>query len=111
MRTQFSKVHYFNAYEVDESTQTVPDQTLGIRELLERHTRGVPLGVNTVQGEYFDTEIPRFDDLTDMLEYKKQLMERNKELNRMIREERDKVKVEPQPDEVQTVDSKKEVDE
>ena len=67
---------------------TQPDQTKTIRDLLDNHTRGIPLGVKTRQGEYFDTPIPRFDDLTDMLEYKAQLMDRNKELNKQIKAEK-----------------------
>ena len=67
---------------------TQPDQTKTIRDLLDNHTRGIPLGVKTLKGEYFDTPIPRFDDLTDMLEYKAQLMDRNKELNKQIKAEK-----------------------
>jgi len=66
-------------------TQTIPDQTMGMRELLDRHTRGVPLGVNTRQGEYFDTEITRFEDLTDMIEHKKMLKGKQRELNAQIK--------------------------
>ena len=67
---------------------TIPDQTKTIRHLLDNHTRGIPLGVKERKGEYFDTPIPRFDDLTDMLEYKAQLMDRNKELNKLIQSEK-----------------------
>ena len=67
---------------------TQPDQTLTIRELLDNHSRGIPLGVKQRKGEYFETPIPRFDDLTDMLEYKAQLMDRNKELNKQIKAEK-----------------------
>lgn len=86
--TQFTNTPNYKGKKMSEELHTIPDQTLTIRSLLDNHTRGIPLGVNQRVGEYFDTEIPRFDDLTDMLEYKSQLMERNKELNKLIRQEK-----------------------
>jgi CRISPR/Cas system-associated endonuclease/helicase Cas3 len=86
--TQFTNTPNYKGKKMSDELLTIPDQTLTIRNLLDNHTRGIPLGVNTRVGEYFDTEIPRFDDLTDMLEYKRQLMEKNKELNKLIREEK-----------------------
>ena len=74
--------------KMSKEVLTQPDQTKSIRELLDNHSRGIPLGVKTKTGEYFDTPIPRFDDLTDMLEYKAQLMDRNKELNKLIQTEK-----------------------
>ena len=74
---------------MDSSTQTVPDQNMGIRELLDRHSRGVPLGVNNRRGEYFDTEIPRFDDLTDMIEYKKELQGKMRKHNALIKQKKE----------------------
>ena len=76
---------------MDPDTKTVPDQNMGIRELLDRHSRGVPLGVNNRQGEYFDTEIPIFEDLTDMLEHKKDLQGKMREHNAIIKAEKDKL--------------------
>jgi len=86
--TQFTNTPNYKGKKMSDELHTLPDQTLTIRNLLDNHTRGIPLGVNTRVGEYFDTEIPRFDDLTDMIEYKAQLMEKNKEINKLIREEK-----------------------
>ena len=86
--TQFTNTPNYKGKKMSDELHTLPDQTLTIRNLLDNHTRGIPLGVNTRVGEYFDTEIPRFDDLTDMVEYKRQLMEKNKEINKLIREEK-----------------------
>ena len=86
--TQFTNTPNYKGKKMSDELLTIPDQTLSIRNLLDNHTRGIPLGVNTRVGEYFDTEIPVFEDLTDMLEYKRQLMEKNKELNKLIREEK-----------------------
>tara|TARA_Y100000588_G_C14266656_1_gene930238 strand:+ start:503 stop:898 length:396 start_codon:yes stop_codon:yes gene_type:complete len=89
IRTQFSKEkHNSSGYDKDMGkTMTLPDQSLTIRELLEKHSRGVALGVPEVQGEYFDTEVPRYDDLTDMLNHKKALQEQQKELMKQIKKE------------------------
>ena len=67
---------------------TQPDMTMSIRDLLDRHSRGLPLTTNQRTGEYFDTEIPRFYDLTDMLKYKQELMDRNKSINNLIKDEK-----------------------
>lgn len=73
---------------MDQTIHTQPDMTMSIRDLLDRHSRGLPLTTNERQGEYFDTEIPRFDDLTDMLKYKQELMDRNKDINKIIKDEK-----------------------
>ena len=88
-RTQFSiKSEHSSGYKKDMGkSMTLPDQNLTIGELLERHSRGVPLGAVDKQGEYFDTEVPRFNDLTEMLEYKKDLEEKRKELTKQINAE------------------------
>lgn len=99
IRKQFNNKDYYKGKEMDSISQTVPDQTLSIRDLLERHSRGLPLDAPTLKGEYFDTEIPRFDDLTDMLKYKQTLMDRKKQLDTQIKEERalQKAKKAPSP--------------
>lgn len=72
----------------DTTLMTQPDMTMSIRDLLDRHSRGLPLTTNQRNGEYFDTEIPRFYDLTDMLKYKQELMDRNKSINKLIKDEK-----------------------
>lgn len=69
---------------------TVPDQNLTIAQLLDRHSRGIPLGASQKTGEYFDTEIPRHEDLTDALEHKQNLIKKEQELNKEIRKQTDK---------------------
>lgn len=76
----------------DQTLVTQPDMTMSIRDLLDRHSRGLPLTTNERQGEYFDTEIPRFYDLTDMLKYKQELMEKNKSINKIIKDEKQAAK-------------------
>jgi hypothetical protein len=69
------------------TVHTVPDQTMSIRTLLDRHSRGLPLGASTRQGEYFDTEVPHFDDLTDVVKYKKKLKAKEKALTDSLKKE------------------------
>ena len=89
IKTQFSgKTFQSSGYKKKMGkSMTLPDQNLTIQELLERHSRGVSLGAVDRQGEYFDTEIPRFNDLTEMLEYKKDLEQKRKDLTKQINAE------------------------
>lgn len=88
LKKQFSKKYKGSPSKIKPGkSMTLPDQNLTIAELLERHSRGVSLGAPDLQGEYFDTEIPRFDDLTDMLEYKKELVQKQIDLEKQIKEE------------------------
>lgn len=69
----------------DQPSQTVPDMSLTIPELLQNHARGITTGLHQNTGEYFDTPIPRFDDITDEIAYKEQLAERVKEVEAKIK--------------------------
>ena len=77
----------------EQTLMTQPDMTMSIRDLLDRHSRGLPLTTNERKGEYFDTEIPRFYDLTDMLKYKQELMDKNKDINKIIKDEKKAAKL------------------
>tara|TARA_B110000003_G_scaffold271674_1_gene306239 strand:- start:376 stop:744 length:369 start_codon:yes stop_codon:yes gene_type:complete len=85
-RTQYNSPVY-TGKEMSTETLTVPDQNMSIKTLLDRHSRGLPLGVSEQKGEYFDTEVPRFDDLTDMVAYKKELAIKHKELMKKAEDE------------------------
>lgn len=89
IRKQFTgKTYKSSSYKQKPGkTMTVPDQNLTIAELLDRHSRGVSLGAPDLKGEYFDTEIPRYEDLTDMLEHKKKLVEQQIQLEKEIEQE------------------------
>ena len=87
-RTQF-KDYNETGKTMDQELITQPDQNMSIRELLDKHSRGLPITAVEQKGEYFETEIPRFDDLTDMMEYKKMLSIKHKQLNKQIKKEQD----------------------
>jgi uncharacterized membrane protein YukC len=80
-KTQFNSEYQgvFDEQPTGDS-KTLPDQTLSIQQLLINHTRGIPSNVSQREGEYFDTEIPRHDDIIDAKEYAESLQERKKEL-------------------------------
>ena len=88
LQKQFSKKYKGKPWKGKPGkSMTVPDQNLTIQELLDRHSRGVSLGAPDLKGEYFDTEIPVFDDLTDMLQYKKDLIQKQIDLEEQIKQE------------------------
>ena len=111
IRTQFSgKTFQSSGYKKKMGkSMTLPDQNLTIKELLDRHSRGVSLGAPDLQGEYFDTEVPRFNDLTEMLEYKKDLEQKRKELTKQINAEIEASK--PQKPVVEDTEAEKEASE
>ena len=73
-------------------SMTVPDQNLTVKELLDRHSRGVSLGAPKLEGEYFDTEVPRFQDLTEMFDYKANLEKKRAEVMEAIMKEEELLK-------------------
>jgi len=93
IRTQFNPKYHGTSQPIpDQSSLTVPDQNMGIRDLLSNHSRGLPLGAHEREGQYFDTEIPRFDDLTDMIEYREMLAQKHKELESQIKADQESAK-------------------
>jgi hypothetical protein len=51
----------------------IPDMSLGIKQLLQNHTRGIHSDIHVNQPQFFDTEIPNFHDITDREHYREQL--------------------------------------
>jgi hypothetical protein len=93
--TRLKKQFQSQPYEMlgEENTMpslTVPDQTLGIKELLINHSRGISSNVKNYEGEYYDTEIPIIDDLTDLEYYRQDIKRREIALKAKIKEEHDK---------------------
>lgn len=54
-------------------SRTQPDMSLTIPELMRNHTRQLSSDIHINEGEFFDEEIPRFDDITEKIAYKDQL--------------------------------------
>jgi len=54
---------------------------LTVRELLLNHSRGIGSNVHMYdENAYFDTEIPTFDDINDLKEYKENLKQQYENL-------------------------------
>lgn len=71
----------------------VPDQNISLRELMYRHTRGLPIDGNVMKnGEYYGVEIPKITDLTDIENYRERLKVAKDELMEAIKAESDKKK-------------------
>jgi hypothetical protein len=49
--------------------------SLTVGELIHNHVRGINSDYHVNKGEYFDTEIPHFNDITEQVEYKRNLKE------------------------------------
>lgn len=64
----------------DQPSLTVPDMSIGVKDLLRNHTRGMSSDVHEFDAMYFDNaEIPIMDDLTSMEKYKAELAERTEQ--------------------------------
>ena len=66
----------------DEKSMTVPSQSLTVQQLFRQHTRGLPMDASVRQGVYLDMEIPKFDDMTEEVEYKEAMIEAAKALGK-----------------------------
>lgn len=57
--------------EMDQANNTQPDMHLTVRQLLENHSRGIPLPHK--EPLHFDTMIPQISDITDVERYRDHL--------------------------------------
>ena len=79
-----------------QKSQTVPDQSLTMRQLLDRYAKGLPLEAKEPVYYGEDTEIPNFKkmDLTEIDEYRKNL---NEDITRLSKKERRKKTLDDKP--------------
>lgn len=79
IRTQFNPT--YQGTDGEQNTQpscTQPEMSLSIQDLLKNHTNKI--GHATMRTpEYFDTEIPIFDDITEEIAYKEKLSQEIKD--------------------------------
>lgn len=71
-------------------SQTEPDQTLSIKQLIERHVQGINVGVTTYEPYYTEEEIPNFEqmDIEELHQYKQFINEQKFKLEDRLREHR-----------------------
>jgi hypothetical protein len=80
----------YNGKKMDPKSETEPDMSLTIRELLYNHTRGVLVDVPAHEPIYLeDLEVPVIRDLTDLDNYRETLNSRLNELEEQLQNEKE----------------------
>lgn len=85
LRVQFDITWKGHPIDPVGESETEPDMTLSIGQLLEQHSRGKEIPMK--EPIFFDMEIPTFNDLTDVEQYKTQLEERIKSVTDFLQSE------------------------
>ena len=69
-------------------SQTVPDQSMTVNELLDRHQRGLP--IKAYDPVYYDDDVPNIHamDLVDIAEMREELSERSAYLRKKLKDEK-----------------------
>lgn len=75
--------------KVKEGSDTIPDLSLTIRQLLENHTRGMDGNVQVRKPIYLDTPVPNIQDITEVMAYRDKLNEMIEKTNEFIKKERE----------------------
>lgn len=70
-------------------SQTRPDMSIGIKQLLINHTRGIHSDIKSHTGIFTDDDVPTFLDLTERDEYHQDLIARKNALEAQILQERE----------------------
>lgn len=79
IRTQFSRWTPKPDSKQFGKSQTVPDMSLTIKELLDGHTRGIDLDPERREGLYLEEPIPVITDLTDLDAHRDAVIEQTEE--------------------------------
>lgn len=112
LRSQFNPNYHGTYYKVDfGESMTIPDQNLSVQELMERHTRGIGIGVAEREGMYLDEEgfeVKRPNDLTELVEYREELQQKFDELDAKIADEIDQQQAKEESETVETTETKEE---
>lgn len=89
VRLQYDLKFNRNGYkgvEIAGNSETQPDHTLTIRQMLTRHMRGQD--DHEHKPLYFETQVPIFHDLTDVEAYHENLTQRKKEVEDFIKQQK-----------------------
>lgn len=73
--------------KMDGDSETIPDMSLTVRQLVESHTRGQDSKVQVKKPLYFDLPIPVVQDILDVKRYREKLEEQIQKVNEFIKEE------------------------
>jgi hypothetical protein len=94
IKTYLNREEHTRRYEVNnEPSETIPDQSMSIRTLLDRYSRGLPIsGERTPiwqQGDdYNDMPDPRTLDLAERQEFAEQYQQELKSLQKTLKSEK-----------------------
>lgn len=83
----------------DGVSQTVPDMNLTVRQLLKNHTRGLSNDRHIKDPLYFDIQIPKIQDITDVDEYRSYLKTMLRSTEEFLAAEKKKKEEEEQKEE------------
>lgn len=59
---------------------TVPNMSLTVAQLYRNHTKGIPSDVQERTPIYTETEIPRFDDINELVEWRNEILRKADEV-------------------------------
>ena len=85
---------------ITKPSMTIPDQTMSIREILDRYARGLPIEAGKVpiyDGEEY-TPDPRYMDLADRQEYMEYAKDQIKAYQELNPEQQNEVKTDQKSD-------------
>lgn len=88
-RVQFDINYNGKAVEIDGESQTRPEMNLTVRQLLDNFTRHGDHGAEEKPMMYFEHEVPSFDDVTDVINYKRSLQEQLQSVEEFIKNNKD----------------------
>ena len=74
--------------KIEGKSETIPDMTLTVRQLLENHTRGIDDKVRAKKPLYFELPIPVINDMTDVDRYRENLKAQIKSVDEFIKNEK-----------------------
>lgn len=76
----------FKGVKNNSDSKTIPDDCLSLKQLLINHTRGLDLNVQ-MKGIYTEDYMPPvFNDLTEKMEYQKNLLEKKQKVEKELQE-------------------------
>lgn len=87
---QFNRNYKGTPYQNESGvSMTQPSMTLTVKELMERHTRGLETDIRHKEEIYLEEgeEVPRITDLTDIVYMKEELQEREEQLKKQVEDD------------------------
>lgn len=98
-KTLYNGPHPTKGWTSEKESQTVPDQTMSVREIMSRYVRGLPISgqrVPVYNGEEYVPDVRKMD-LVDIQEAKEATQRRIAEMQEDLRKQDEKRKKKPAP--------------